>query len=71
MNISALKLGTSFARMPVKPQGVLSRIANWIAISQERTQLADLDRRMLDDIGMTEAEAMRESARPFWDTTLR
>ncbi|HJQ58905.1 MAG TPA: DUF1127 domain-containing protein [Vineibacter sp.] len=46
----------------------LSCAAIWTAIDRgrQRRALADLDHRMLDDIGVTRAEALRESAKPFW-----
>jgi len=34
--------------------------------SRSRRVLATLDDRRLDDLGMTVAEASRESAKPFW-----
>jgi uncharacterized protein YjiS (DUF1127 family) len=36
-------------------------------LAQQRRRLLALDDRMLKDIGITRAEATRESARPFWD----
>ena len=41
----------------------------WAAyrVAQQRRQLAQLDDRMLHDIGITRAEAHREAARSFWD----
>ncbi len=40
-------------------------------IARERKALADLDPRMLEDIGVTEAQAQRESGRAFWDLPRR
>lgn len=38
----------------------------WDTRRRTRAHLATLDDRMLDDIGLTRAEAGREAARPFW-----
>ncbi len=71
MNTSALTFGLSLDRTPAKPVGVLGRIASWIAVSRERTQLSELDTRMLEDIGLTREEAIQEAGRPFWDLAKR
>ena len=41
-------------------------IARWIERARQRAALAALDDQMLRDIGITRAEAMRESEKPFW-----
>jgi uncharacterized protein YjiS (DUF1127 family) len=38
-----------------------------LALWRQRRTLATLDAARLDDIGVTEAEAMAEAARPIWD----
>lgn len=38
----------------------------WIARRRTRLHLSELDTHMLDDIGVTEAQARKEAARPFW-----
>ena len=42
-------------------------LLRWQELAQQRRRLLALDDRMLKDIGMTRAEAMREGTRPFWD----
>lgn len=42
-------------------------LGKWVRVAQERRRLAQLDERMLRDIGVDEASAAREAARPFWD----
>ena len=42
-------------------------LLRWHELTQQRRRLLALDDRMLKDIGITRAEATRESARPFWD----
>ncbi|HEY5597934.1 MAG TPA: DUF1127 domain-containing protein [Kiloniellales bacterium] len=41
-------------------------IGTWIERSRQRHALADLDDRLLDDVGITRSEAAREIATPFW-----
>jgi uncharacterized protein YjiS (DUF1127 family) len=41
-------------------------LATWIDRARQRQALADLDDRMLNDIGITRSEARREAAKPFW-----
>jgi uncharacterized protein YjiS (DUF1127 family) len=43
-------------------------IALWIERHRSRRALAALDAHLLDDIGVSRADAQRESARPFWMT---
>jgi uncharacterized protein YjiS (DUF1127 family) len=48
----------------------LRRFARWSALcfarAEQRRRLAELDARMLKDIGVTPAEAAAESAKPWW-----
>lgn len=46
---------------------LIRRIQRWHRLSYERRLLASLDQHQLRDIGISRAEAQRESARPFWD----
>ncbi len=51
-------------------QAMLRRFAAWCARcyarAEQRRHLAELDERMLKDVGITPAEAARESAKPWW-----
>jgi uncharacterized protein YjiS (DUF1127 family) len=38
----------------------------WQQRARQRRQLAELDDRQLDDIGISRAEALCEAAKPFW-----
>jgi uncharacterized protein YjiS (DUF1127 family) len=38
----------------------------WISISRQRRALADLDDRLLRDIGVTAYDAALEAGKPFW-----
>lgn len=46
-------------------------LGQWVRVAQERRQLARLDERMLRDVGLDEASAAQEAARPFWDIPSR
>ena len=45
---------------------VSNLIATWTARSRTRSYLANMDYRMLRDIGMEPYDAMREANKPFW-----
>lgn len=45
---------------------LFSRLASWSGRRRQRLDLAELDDRLLADIGVTPQEAGRESAKPFW-----
>lgn len=47
--------------------GLLARLVRLHDRYQQRLDLAELDDRMLADIGVTPAQARRECARSFWD----
>lgn len=44
----------------------LKTFVRWYDRYVQRRVLAELDARMLEDIGVTPAEAAREAARPIW-----
>jgi len=52
---------------PTAARSWRAAIAAWAAARRERRALARLDARLLADIGLTEEDAAREAARPFWD----
>jgi uncharacterized protein YjiS (DUF1127 family) len=39
----------------------------WLQRSQQRKQLAQLDKYQLDDIGLTVEMAAKEASKPFWE----
>jgi uncharacterized protein YjiS (DUF1127 family) len=58
------------ARPRFAPPRILVRILRWCLLcharAAQRRHLAELDERMLKDVGLTPAEAARESAKPWW-----
>ncbi len=46
-------------------------LLRWQELATQRRVLLTLDARMLADIGISQADAAREAARPFWDDPLR
>jgi uncharacterized protein YjiS (DUF1127 family) len=42
-------------------------LVRWAALRRERLELAELDDRMLRDIGIDRITARREVDRPFWE----
>jgi uncharacterized protein YjiS (DUF1127 family) len=47
---------------------LVQALLEWHELAQQRRRLLALDDRMLKDIGISRADAVREAARPFWDT---
>jgi uncharacterized protein YjiS (DUF1127 family) len=45
---------------------ILAAMRAWAERRRSRRDLSKLDRRLLQDIGLTPGEAMREAAMPFW-----
>lgn len=41
-------------------------LRTWVQRSRQRRELAELDDRLLRDIGLTRSQARREAAKPFW-----
>jgi uncharacterized protein YjiS (DUF1127 family) len=58
-----------------RPRGVvravLAAVAGAFRAVVTRRQLLEMDERMLKDIGITRAEALREAARAPWDQDVR
>lgn len=49
------------------PIGVARYFRACFEVARQRRELAGLDARLLRDIGLTEADVARETARSFWD----
>jgi uncharacterized protein YjiS (DUF1127 family) len=46
--------------------GLIGTIAVWIVRRRQRWALAELDKHLLNDVGLSPQQARRESAKPFW-----
>ena len=44
-----------------------ARVALWVHLSKSRRQLAELDPHIRNDIGLTDYDIYRETAKPFWN----
>ena len=66
--IGAPRVGSRRARYgpPSVAQRVLWTLCDWRRRARDRSQLAQLDDRMLRDIGLTRADAEFLSNKPFW-----
>lgn len=56
--------------LPTLPRprlGLSARLRLWQSLHRQRIALSQLDPHMLEDIGVTEAQARREAARRPWD----
>lgn len=49
---------------------VWRQLRRWWQLAEQRRALARLDERTLLDLGLSRADAIRESERPFWDDPL-
>jgi len=47
-----------------------ARLLRWHDLAHQRRALLSLDERMLKDIGITRADAVREARRAFWRDTI-
>ncbi|WP_170471843.1 DUF1127 domain-containing protein [Ruegeria profundi] len=52
---------------PQHKQSLFARIRSVLSVRRQRQQLARLDTRALNDIGITRAQADAEARRPIWD----
>jgi|GEM_PF-6759079 len=52
--------------LPAQRPSLRALLSCWMARREERLQLAALSSELLDDIGITRADARREAAKPFW-----
>ncbi len=59
-------LGETFAGLLRLPSTILDTLLFWQDRAAQRSRLNTLDDRMLKDIGVSRAEAVREAAIPFW-----
>lgn len=68
MSATSPSLATRFAQpRPARATGLWATVKLMWQAQRTRTALAELDPRMLRDIGLTEGEALREAERAPWD----
>ena len=66
-------IANTCASAPSRPtllSGFTARLAVWrqlVAVKRQRRSLAGLDAHLLEDIGVTQAQANTESQRGLWD----
>ncbi len=67
-SIPAAKVSGPAVVMPPKVglAGCFIGMARWRGRFRQRRELCNLDARMLDDIGMTRAQALAEAQKPWW-----
>lgn len=67
MSISFAALLLSVSRRLRK---LWQQLQRWWELAEQRRRLALLDEYALHDLGLSRADALRESERPFWDDPL-
>ena len=70
----ARSIPATFASVPARPPmrpSVMQWMRTVIRTAQTRRLLAEMDDRMLSDIGVTHSQAQAEASRPAWDTACR
>ena len=55
-----------FARLGQGLGRCVGKVLDWQERAEQRAHLAGMDERMRKDIGITHADAVRESDKPFW-----
>ena len=66
-NLSGEAAGPANERRPIHPLvAAWLLVALWIGRMRQRRALAELDDKMLQDIGITRYDAARECGKPFW-----
>jgi uncharacterized protein YjiS (DUF1127 family) len=60
------RIGSRRTRLTTLCARVAATLALWRGRGRQRDLLAQLDSRMLRDIGITRDDARRECAKPFW-----
>ncbi len=54
------------AMLKTRLPGLFGLIATWHARAAQRRELLDLDAHLLEDVGISRAEALDHGQRPFW-----
>ena len=67
MATSTIRSKITSAAQNQAQQSLWARISTMIAVQRQRRVLATLEAHLLDDIGLTPAEAVQEAQKPVWD----
>lgn len=66
-DVTQRALTPTFAPGKIQGRSIVARLRLWLDLWSERRTLANLDRRMLADLGIDRESALREAGRPMWD----
>lgn len=59
------------ARLLSQLQAAGRQLRRWWQLAEQRHRLAQLDESALKDLGLSRADVLQESERPFWDDPLK
>ena len=62
----AMQLPKPFVTLMAGLQWIVRDVVEWNERSRQRKALADLDDRLLKDVGITRSAAAAEASQPFW-----
>jgi uncharacterized protein YjiS (DUF1127 family) len=71
MTIRSIPVSHAFQAQVAAPSGWFARLRRTLQAIESRRHLAEMDRRMLADIGISRSEALEEAARAPWDLAPR
>jgi uncharacterized protein YjiS (DUF1127 family) len=63
--------GQGLGRVSLPLSRATAQLMRWRQLSRDRAELARLSDDCLRDIGLSRADVMLESSRPFWDDPLK
>ena len=69
VTLQAVRVALKTFRNPLT--NVVVKLRRWHQLSNERVELSRLSDERLRDIGLSRADVVRESSRPFWDDPLK
>ncbi|MFN3663138.1 DUF1127 domain-containing protein [Yoonia sp.] len=58
---------TRTCALPAARPSLWRRVMQFIGLARQRRDLRDLEPHLLDDIGVTRQDALREAEKPLWD----
>ena len=69
VTLQAVRVALRTFRKPLT--NVVVQLRRWHQVSTERVELSRLSDERLRDIGLSRADVVQESSRPFWDDPLK